>query len=341
MGQPRRGRTPPRARGLEPCLSGLTAEVGRQALLPTLLFGAALAALLTLASSSVVAVVRGIAYQPAAYGYVAPAMAGMAVCVFIPFVMGIGIAFFRTDGTFVGLENFLEILAPPRGADMSFYFTLGVTVLWTALNVVLHVSIGLVLALALNRKDLRFKTAYRVLLILPWAVPNYITALIWKGMFHAQYGAVNTLIETLGGSPIVWLGHTGTFLTNFTANLVTNTWLGFPFMMVVALGALQSIPKDLYEAAEIDGATRWQRFRHITLPLLKPALFPAIILGTIWTFNMFNVIYLVSGGAPNNETNILITEAYRAFDVLKRYGVAAYTLITNRYTGATQGAFDD
>ena len=151
-------------------------------------------------------------------------------------------------------------------------------------------------------------------------------------------------------SSIDWLG--GSFLTAFTANLVTNTWLGFPFMMVVSLGALQSIPSSLYEAAEVDGASPWQQFRHITLPLLKPALFPAIILGSIWTFNMFNVIYLVSGGGPNNSTEILITDAYRAFDVLGRYGFAAaysvlifvilflYTVLTNRVTQATEGAFE-
>ena len=121
-------------------------------------------------------------------------------------------------------------------------------------------------------------------------------------------------------------------------------------MMVVSLGALGSIPSDLYEAADVDGANRWQKFRYITLPLLKPALFPAIILGCIWTFNMFNIIYLVSGGEPGGATDILITEAYRwAFQRGERYGYAAaystiiflillvYSLTTNRLTRATEG----
>ena len=95
-------------------------------------------------------------------------------------------------------------------------------------------------------------------------------------------------------------------------------------MMVVALGALQSIPRDLEDAAAVDGATKWQRFRHITLPLLRPALLPAIILGSVWTFNMFNIIYLVSGGEPDSSSDILITEAYRwAFERQERYGYAA------------------
>jgi arabinogalactan oligomer/maltooligosaccharide transport system permease protein len=216
--------------------------------------------------------------------------------------------------------------------------------------VVLHTSIGLGLALLLRDPLLRFKGVYRVLLILPWAVPNYITALIWKWVFNTQYGPANAFLALLGLPAVDWLGRS--FLTNFAANLVTNTWLGCPLMMVVSLGALQSIPADLYEAAEIDGAGRWQRFRYVTLPLLKPALFPAIILGTIWTFNMFNVVYLVSGGAPDNQTNILITEAYRAFRVLKNFGLAAaysliifiilaaYTAVTNRMTKAAESVYE-
>jgi len=324
----------------------------RQAALPVGAFCGTLAAFCVLAFNGTLRVVRGVVAEPAAYLYVTPAMVGMLICVFVPFAMGIGIAFFTTEGDFVGLSNFDEILLPEATADVDFYLTLGVTILWTLLNVVLHVALGLALALALNRPLMRLRAVYRVLLILPWAVPNYITALIWKGMFHFQYGAINVLLRAVGVDPVVWLGETGSFATNFTANLVTNTWLGFPFMMVVSLGALQSIPSDLYEAASIDGASRWQRFKHITAPLLRPALFPAIILGSIWTFNMFNVIYLVSNGAPSNTTNILITEAYRAFAVLQRHGLAAayslfifvillvYTLWTGKITGSTKGLMD-
>jgi arabinogalactan oligomer/maltooligosaccharide transport system permease protein len=112
--------------------------------------------------------------------------------------------------------------------------------------------------------------------------------------------------------------------TSFAANVATNTWLGFPFMMVVALGALESIPKELEEAADVDGASAWQRFREITLPHLKPALGPAVMLGSIWTFNMFNVIALVSAGRPGGSTDILVTDAYRwAFERGEQYGMAA------------------
>jgi arabinogalactan oligomer/maltooligosaccharide transport system permease protein len=160
-----------------------------------------------------------------------------------------------------------------------------------------------------------------MLLILPWAIPNYITALIWKGMFQGQYGAVNSLLHAMHLHDVSWFS---SWAAAFSANVVTNTWLGFPFMMVVALGALETIPRELYEAASVDGASAWQRFRHITLPHLRPALGPAVALGSIWTFNMFNVIFLVSAGKPGDSTNILVTDAYRyAFERGDRYGMAA------------------
>jgi arabinogalactan oligomer/maltooligosaccharide transport system permease protein len=262
-----------------------------------------------------------------AYAFLAPAAVATAVLVFVPFAVGTGVAFFshyQGEFTYVGLANFINILGSTDYAvtdPLSFWFTLAVTVMWTVVNVFMHVSIGIALALMLRRPWMRLRGVYRVLLIVPWAVPNYITALIWKGMFHKQFGAVNGLLVWLGLEPVSWFSH---FWTSFAANVATNTWLGFPFMMVVTLGALQSIPGELEEAAEMDGATAVQRFFSITLPLLKPALLPAVVLGGVWTFNMFNIIFLVSGGEPGGSTEILISEAYRwAFSRQEQYGYAA------------------
>ena len=262
-----------------------------------------------------------------AYAWVLPAGLAMGVLVIAPFVVGAMVSLFAHSSgtwTFVGLTHFVDILLArdwPVTSPLSFWFTLGVTILWTTANVVLHVGIGIGLAMLLRAPWLKLRGIYRVLLILPWAIPNYITALIWKGMFHRQFGAINGVLSWLGLEPVGWFSQ---FSTAFSANLITNTWLGFPFMMVVTLGALQAIPTDLEEAAEIDGASRWQRFRHITWPLLRPALMPAVVLGSIWTFNMFNIIYLVSGGEPDGSTEILISEAYRwAFTRGHRYGYAA------------------
>jgi arabinogalactan oligomer / maltooligosaccharide transport system permease protein len=184
-------------------------------------------------------------------------------------------------------------------------YALFMNVLWTVSNVSFHVGIGLVLALLLQKHAEKASKLYRVLLILPWAVPAYLTALIWKSMFDPDVGAINRLLGLEGMS---WMHNT---VTAFLANLATNVWLGFSFMMVVCLGALTSIPKDLYEAADVDGATGVQQFFRITLPLLKPALLPSVILGSIWTFNRFEIIYLVSEGRPDGATDILVTEAYR------------------------------
>jgi arabinogalactan oligomer/maltooligosaccharide transport system permease protein len=207
----------------------------------------------------------------------------------------------------------------------NFYWTLMVTVIWTITNVSIGVSFGFVLALALNTEGLRAKPIYRVLLILPWAIPNYITALVWRGMFHPEFGVINQFVQMAGLPPVAWFdGVVSSFLTG----LATNGWLSFPFMMVVILGALQSIPKEMYEAAEVEGATRWQRMRRITLPLLRPTLVPAVVLSVVWTFNMFNIIFLVSGGQPAGANEILITKAFKiAFEQYQYAYAAAYSTV--------------
>jgi arabinogalactan oligomer / maltooligosaccharide transport system permease protein len=257
--------------------------------------------------------------QGFAYAYLLPAGLAMLVLVFVPFAVGAAMSLYHYDGahwTFIGLANFGEILGTSE-----FWATLVVTALWTLCNVSLHVAIGVSLALLLRDPMLRLRGIYRVLLIVPWAVPNYITALIWKGMFHRQFGAVNAILSAVGIEPVSWFSH---FWTAFAANVTTNVWLGFPFMMVVTLGALSRIPKELEEAAALDGATRWQRLRHVTLPLLWPAILPSVLLGAVWTFNMFNIVFLVSGGEPDGGTEILISQAYRwAFTRGHRYGYAA------------------
>ncbi|MBT6177102.1 MAG: ABC transporter permease subunit, partial [Deltaproteobacteria bacterium] len=256
-----------------------------------------------------------------------PVWVTTGILVFIPFVMALSLAFFSHrsgEWTFVGLGNFQSILSADAFGvfePLSFYFALVVTVMWTLVNIVLHVGIGIGLALVLNQNGLHLKGFYRVLLIIPWAVPNYITALIWKGMFHRQFGVINAMLEILGMESVEWFS---SFWTAFCANVCTNAWLGFPFMMVVCLGALQSIPKELYDAASIDGAGFFAQFKHITWPLLMPAMAPAVMLGIVWTFNQFNIVYLVSGGEPDNSTDILISEAWRwAFARHEQYGYAA------------------
>lgn len=268
-----------------------------------------------------------------AWSWVAHAVIAVGVLVVLPLTVGAAASFFggpAGETHYVGLANFVDILRARGGplfASGSFWLVLCVTVLWTIVNVALHLGLGLGLGLLLARPALRMRAAYRVLLIIPWAVPNYVTALAWKGMFHRQFGAVTGatlwLNDVFGLSlePIAWFSR---FATAFTANVATNAWLGFPFMMVVTVAALGSVPKEVLEAAEVDGASAWQRLWHVTLPMIKPSLVPAVTLGAIWTFNMFNVVFLVSGGDPDGTTDILVSEAYRwAFTRDAQYGYAA------------------
>ncbi|MFO0684283.1 MAG: extracellular solute-binding protein [Sandaracinus sp.] len=261
-----------------------------------------------------------------AYAWVTHAFLAVFVLVVVPLLVGAATSFYAgsPDLHYVGLANYADILTN-RGGDLlghgSFWAVLAVTVLWTVVNVTFHVAIGVGLALLLHRPTVKLRTLTRVLLVVPWAVPSYVTALAWRGMFHRQLGAINAILALFGVEPVSWFAH---FSTAFTANVTTNVWLGFPFMMVVALGALTSIPKDLYEAADLDGATAWQKLTRITLPMMAPVMLPAIAMGAVWTFNMFNVVFLVSAGEPDGSTEILVSEAYRwAFTRGHQIGYAA------------------
>jgi arabinogalactan oligomer/maltooligosaccharide transport system permease protein len=274
----------------------------------------------------------------------------------------------------VGIDNFIRVVTSQLAIqNYDFARILIFNIVWTIANVFMHVVVGVMVALALNAKGLWFKRLYRAVFILPWALPAYITALVWKNMYDPNFGAFNLLFakinELLGTAlptdtrwllqipPPIDLPGIAPPLDIFQwlplafyAVLLANMWLGWPFMMVIATGALQSIPKELYEAAEVDGASKWHRFWAITVPLIRPAMVPAIMLGTIWTFNQFNVIYFISAGGPLRQTEILVTQAYRLLQVElpDRYGVAAafsmvvfvilliITLINNRVTRATE-----
>ena len=257
-----------------------------------------------------------------AHFYIAPAMLALAVLTFYPVMYGFWLSFTDADQTrlgeqvFIGLSNFWDVITASGFIRVTIF-----TMVWTVVNVSAHIGLGLFLALVLQRADIKGKTAYRTILLLPWAVPSYISVLVWKGMFQPD-GLINDLL----GTDINFLSDpTGAQIIV----ILVNIWLGIPFMMMSISGALQALPKDMYEAAKIDGVTGWDAFRHLTFPNLKSALVPLSLLGFIWTFNMFNVIYLMTDGGPDlyfgepGQTDILITYVY---DVAFRdgaYGVAA------------------
>ena len=285
-----------------------------------------------------------------AYAFFLPALLAIMGVVIFPFFYNIFISLsnysLRTfnDWQLIGFNHYLSVLG-----DFQFYSILGKTVLWTTFNIFFHVSLGIFLAVLINQ-TLPAKPILRTLLIIPWALPQYIAALSWRGMFNQEYGAINLVITKYLGLPAIqWLSQP---TEAFVACILTNIWLGFPFMMVIALGGLQSIPNELYEAARVDGANRWQQFKNITLPMLKPVMIPAIVLGTVWTFNNINVVWLVSnGGGPSNQTHILVSFVYKAAFNLYRYGYAAalsmiiflvlllFVLFFLKRTRATEGVY--
>jgi len=274
-----------------------------------------------ISSSSSLGIGRG---KLTPFFFLAPATMVLILVVAYPLIYEIMISFKNVtlfnlksqNYPWIGLDNYKNILA-----DSLFYSTLIRTIIWTVINVFFHVSIGLFLAILLNRK-LPGKAFIRVLLILPWAVPQYIAAVTWKGMYNVEYGSVNIILTHIFGNAaaIPWLSIPS---WTFVACIITNIWLGIPFMMMISLGGLSSIPDELYEAADLDGATGFQKFKSITLPLLKPVLTPAIVLGTVWTFNMINVVYIITSGSASDESQILITMVFkRAFQYF-RYGQSA------------------
>jgi arabinogalactan oligomer/maltooligosaccharide transport system permease protein len=230
--------------------------------------------------------------------------------------------------------------------DPAFVQILENSIIWTFSNVIPTVGLGLVLAFVLNSK-VRGKTVYRLFMIVPWAMPSFITLLVWRGMYDYQFGVINSLLAEVGIPGVNWL--TGGCFNAFLAIVIANIWLGYPFMMIIFSGALQSIPQELYEAASIDGAVGFTRMRHITIPLIKPTILIALLLGSIWTFNNFNSAYLITAGGPGLCTTIFITQAYnQAFSYFNFALAATYAFIAfiilfvpgffwTRYTGLTRG----
>ncbi|MGW0062639.1 carbohydrate ABC transporter permease [Streptosporangium sandarakinum] len=232
----------------------------------------------------------------------------------------IGVNVIPSTYEFVGLGNYVDILT-----SGVFWEKLAWTVIWTVACVALHYGIGLGLAMMLNRR-LRFRSFYRLLLILPWAIPGFVAAFIWRYLYNSDFGVINAMLRAAGLGGVGWLDDP---TTAKIAVIAVNVWVGVPFMMVALLGGLQSIPAELYEAAEVDGATPMQRFRHITIPGLRTVSSTVVLLGTIWTFNMFPLIFLITGGGPGSATEILVTYAYReAFTGIRNYsGSAAWGVI--------------
>ena len=204
---------------------------------------------------------------------------------------------------FVGLDNYKAVLSDPN-----FFSAFFNSIKWTVLSLAGQVIIGFVLALALHRVR-RFKKLYRTLLIVPWAFPTIVIAFSCQWILNGVYGYLPNIIVKLG-----LMEHAPAFLTDstwaFICLVFINIWFGAPMIMVNVLSALQTVPQEQFEAAKIDGATSWQVFRHITFPHIKVVVGLLVVLRTVWIFNNFDIIYLITGGGPSNATMTLPIFAY-------------------------------
>lgn len=292
-----------------------------------------------------------------AYGYLSPALVTICVLSILPIFYTIYISFTNFDQMhftsyqFVGLKNYLELLNPKDPLSDLFIPTLIWTVIYALCTTGLSYMVGLVIAVLLNNKNMREATVYRTLLIVPWAVPTLITMLAWQGLLNDQYGQINGLLHGVLGLPrIPWLTNP---IWAKVGIVTANVWAGFPYMMVVCLGALQSIPTDQYEAAAIDGASWTQLFRFVTMPSVWRISLPLLIPSFAFNFNNFNGSYLLTGGGPPNSNNpflgttdILASAAYKMTISFNRYDlgsaiavllfilVAFISWLQMRYTGA-------
>jgi len=271
-----------------------------------------------------------------AYLYILPGFIFIGFATVIGVAYSLYISFTNFDGvnhyqhfSWVGLANYREVLF---GVDVhTFAMLIEWTLAFALLSTVLSFAVGLGLALLLNDRDLPERSIYRTLLIIPWALPGTISILAWNGIFNDDFGYLNKLLNVLGLGGEPWLSAPTWAKASV---LIMNTWLAFPFMMTACLGALQAIPDELNEAAVVDGAGAFSRFRFVTVPYLRSVTTPLLIGTFAYQFNNFNVIFLLTSGNPavsNSDaggTDILISYTYKLTLQQQRFAVAAaYTVI--------------
>lgn len=226
----------------------------------------------------------------------------------------------------IGIQNYVDIFSMDIWRN-TFLDVFSWTIVWTFVATTGQIAIGIFLAVLMNQKDLKFKGIIRTIFILPWAVPAFVSILVFAGMFNETFGAINNdILAAFGVGDIPWL--TDPFWTK-VALILIQFWLGFPFIFAMVTGVLQSIPNELYEAATVDGASILQKFKTITLPMILFAIAPILITQYTFNFNNFNVIYLFNGGGPAvsgqtaGSTDILISWIYKLTFTSAQYGKAA------------------
>jgi arabinogalactan oligomer/maltooligosaccharide transport system permease protein len=266
------------------------------------------------------------------YGYIAPSLVFMTIASFFPIIYTIYISLTNYGSghivsfDFVGLKNYADIFT--NSAFLSDFVSVFIfTILFAAISTALNFAGGLILAYLLNNENMWERNFYRTVLIIPWALPGAIAILAWQGIFADQFGLVNTILTQYLHLPDIYF--LGDAVWARIVVFIVNFWLGYPFMMTACLGALQSISPEVMQAAEVDGASAWQKFFRVTFPLLRAATLPLIISTFAYNLNNFGVVYLLTAGGPPipgssyaGSTDILATYTYKLALTPHLYGLA-------------------
>lgn len=252
------------------------------------------------------------------YLFTAPAFLVLVLMVVYPLIYGIVISFFDTNLVnrfdFVGLKYYKRLIV-----DETFYASLGRTAIFTIFTVAGRTVLAVFFANLLVMDSMPCKTVFRSILVLPWFFPDVVVGILWRWLYNANYGLFNFILRTIGlaDAPIEWLSNSKTAMW---AVIMVSIWKGFPFMMVMLLAALQTISKDLYEAAELDGCGVFQRFLHVTLPGIMPVLSTTLMLEIMWCFKHFTLIWNLTKGGPVDATQVVSIDIYNTAFQYTRYG---------------------
>lgn len=259
--------------------------------------------------------------------YSAPALILIGIVVVFPIIYTAYISFTNmnlyhwNDFHFIGLENYKRALLK---ADSGFLSAIGVTIIWTVVNMVVQLVLAYFIALGLNAKGLKLKRVYKTLLMFPWAMPAYVSILLWKVcMYNTEFGLLNQLVTALGGSKMNYLAENVPALFACT---ILNLWMALPFMIMMIDGALQSVDGSYYESATLDGAGFWQKTWYITLPCIRPIIAPSAIMTTFTTFKQFDIVYLLTkqkGSLSGASIQTIITYAHQNAFVSNNYGLSS------------------
>lgn len=267
-----------------------------------------------------------------AYPYLIPALLSILAVTVVPIIYTIVISFTNynmyhlEEFSFIGFSNYLEVFT---GTIRNVFFpVLGWTICFALISTFGSYTVGLLLAILLNNPNIKESKIYRALLIVPWALPSTIAILAWQGLLNEQYGGINNLLHTIGiAYNVPWLTNP---LWARIGIIIVNIWLGFPYMLNVCLGGLQSVSPEYYESAKMDGASKFQRFKSITLPMVTKLSIPLVISTFAANFNNFGNIYMITQGGPariDNQfagyTDILASTTYKMTTWSNRYDLSA------------------